>query len=168
MAKNDPASILQTLSLKLDIKELSKIGKDKTQEYADFLAEDIKKRTRLGYGVENNGDEKEKFKPLKSSTKESKKRHQAKGQLSEYTSPNKSNLTDTGRMTENIKGKGLTPTSGEVFVDGERNKEIAGYHEVGGGRLPKRPFLHADRLQIKRLTDFIRKDILDKIKKATS
>lgn len=160
---NDPVKVINNLSLSLKLKDITNLGKQKMGLYAESLAEDIKKRTRLGYGTKTNNGPKGKFIELAPSTKKQRARHKQSGDLSSFSTPNKSNLSDTGEMVDSIKGRGKSDYQGEVYLEGDRNNEIAEYHEEGTSKMPMRPFLHADSSMVKRLTDFIYRDIIGKL-----
>lgn len=195
MAK-DPDKILDEIS-KSFIIAFDNATKQKTMvQYAKQLADDIRTRTRLGYGVVKELAKKVKLPKLSDSYvnyrkgkvdfRTSKKdghvypiTPNSKPKLHSLTTPSKSNLTLSGQMLEAIEGS--SPGPGKIKVslnenrdDGLKNSDIATWLEDGNyGYLrngPKRPFLHISELEFKRIKDQFRKDIqakiLDGIKKA--
>ena len=127
---------------------------------AQSLALDIKKRTRLGYGVERTGAEKFKLAPLEAKTIEKRESLHDQGRLSEFTSPTKSNLTEKGHLLDSLVGR--SKRKGQITValkenrgDGKSNSKIESFQRK------KRPFFNASRLEIKRLLQQI-KDTLRK------
>src|SRR5690606_22586140 len=123
------------------------------QELANETAEQIKKRTQLGFGVDDNGRQ-TKLKPLSMSYRAQRRGEIAfftdesgrkipyipseKPTLSPYTSPAKSNLTKTGEMLESIKGI-VKDTSIFINVTGKRrdgsgltNEEVKEFVEQQG------------------------------------
>ena len=131
------------------------------QSIGDFTADIIKRRSRLGYGVPVDGGPKAKFQELAESTK--KARNSKK--LSAETSPNKSNLTETGQLLNDIvaKIKGRETIIGHTK---DRNKKIGAFHQTGGGNLPQRRYLglakEDQKQRAARLQDIFN-DILNKL-----
>lgn len=137
-------------------------------EYAKEL---IKKRTRLGYGVEKTGDERKKLKALSDSYIDQRKgkvsfiKTKAKNiipvkplsspKLSPSTSPTKSNLTKSGSMLDSMS---VTSSNGKVRIapQGSRsdsrfsNEEIASLVTKQG-----RPFNNLAKGDLKQLRDFV-------------
>lgn len=118
---------------------------------ATDLTEIIRRRTRLGYGVEKTGQPKQKLQPLASSTVRSRARKKSHGALSEKTSPKKSNLTETGQMLDSLRGRAINKLI-EIGPTGDRNKKLTAYHQLGNAKLPKRRFLNLAREDIRQLT----------------
>lgn len=116
------------------------------------MAKDIKKRTRLGYGVSSFNSQKYKFPPLRDRTVEKRQELFEKGKLSGLTTPNKSNLTEKGLLLDALIGK--SNSKGRISFefrenrgDGKSNKKIAS--EVS----KKRPFLNISSSELKRFTN---------------
>lgn len=103
------------------------------------LADEIKKRTRLGYGVDGNGGRQQKLKPLKDSTRRSRKYMKNAGKLHPETSPARSNLTMTGDMTDSIAHKAR---DGKITL--EVGTPYAIFHQEGD-----RPFMHLTGDQVR-------------------
>lgn len=122
------------------------------------LADEIKKRTRLGYGVDRNGGRQQKLKPLKDSTRKSRAYMKRKGKLHPDTSPAKSNLTMTGEMTDSITNKAR---DGKITL--EVGTKYAIYHQDGD-----RPFMHLTSDQVrgqeKKLRDLLKRLIQRKMR----
>lgn len=71
---------------------------------AEKIANQIRKRTRLGFGVKERGGKQEKLAPLADSTKKGRQYAKKKGELNSQTTPNRSNLTRTGELLDSIVG----------------------------------------------------------------
>lgn len=122
-------------------------------EMATELADQIRKRTRLGFGVDENGKQ-TKLKPLAESYRLQRRGELAfftdeygnkipyepetKPYLSPYTTPAKSNLTKTGELLDSIRGKAQ---NGIIFIsleglrkDGYSNEEIGDFVQSQGRR----------------------------------
>lgn len=124
-------------------------------EIGAFAASLVKLRTQLGFGVSSQGSPREKLKPLSKAYQAQR----AKGNLSEYTSPSKSNLTRTGQLLSSIRVKTVSRNSvtvGPVGIrnDGKDNEQIGEYVSEQG-----RPFNHLSDVEVKRVREKIRKDI---------
>ena len=122
------------------------------QPIAKDLEEIIRRRTRLGKGVDVNGGPNVPLKALKKSTKRSRKYKQKRGLLSEKTSPNKSNLTDTAQLIDSLKGRAINKLLEIKPTGGRKNSKltnikVAAYQEAAG-----RKFLGLSKQDIKQLT----------------
>lgn len=120
----------------------------------DKLTDDIKKRTKLGFGVENQGGSQKKFKGLAPSTKKTRKSQSQK--LSSDTSPAKSNLTFTGAMVDSInheseKGRILIKATGQD-EKGIKNSDKIKYNAEKG-----RIIFNLTKGQIRELKDEFQK-----------
>jgi hypothetical protein len=98
-------------------------------EGKDSIPDIIKRRTRLGRGV-NDGGGLDKLKPLSDKYKNRRKNIALSGE----TKPNKSNLTLTGEMLNSIIGS-IRGTIASFTFKGDENNKKAGWAEEGG-----RPF----------------------------
>lgn len=139
-------------------KNLGPISKD--------LEEIIRRRTRLGKGVDVSGGDNTALKALKESTKASRRYKKKRGLLSDKTSPNKSNLTSTGQLLDSLAGRAINKLI-EVSPQGSRkdsklkNAEVAAYQESSG-----RKFLNLSKQDIKQLTAVMQdsfNDIINRI-----
>lgn len=133
------------------------LSPDNTQPIADELAEQIRLRTRLGKSLDGDGGEPTPLKPL--SEKYKKKRATYKG-LSSSTTPNKSNLTLTGEMLDDVTGFAKPDGKISIYVKDEFSKKKAGWNAEKG-----RPFLFLSRVQIERLRNKLQAQITQLIKK---
>lgn len=119
---------------------------------ANDLAEIIRRRTRLGSGVDSSGGKKSPLKALKQSTVDSRKSKQTRGLLSDKTSPRKSNLTDTAQLLDSLQAKVVSKQI-EISPVGNRkdgnlsNAQVGAYVESAG-----RKFLNLGLEDIKQLT----------------
>ena len=134
-------------------------------KYMKEAADDIKLRTRLGYGNDKTGGRKTKLKRLADVTKQNRRYRKDRGELSNATDPNASNLTMSGQMLDALDGVATGVGVGAVFLNDARydgkltNTEVATFaHQTG------RPFLYLTDLELKRLTDSIRKDLIKSVR----
>lgn len=160
------------------VKEIE--SRQNMQQIGNNIANDIKKRTQLGYGARSNGGPKEKLKPLSDSyvqqrrgklgfwtNKDGKKvpindkkyLKQNKPKLSSKTSPKKSNLTRTGRMIRSIGA--LFTGSGKITIgfNSNRSAKIAAFVSK------MRPFFYLTRQEEKRAQRDIKKRLEDILKR---
>lgn len=139
---------------------------ERMKEYAVFLADEIKLRTRLGYGVDKFEDNKKKLKPLAKSTIKQRQARRDKGKLSNQTDPRFSNLTQTGQLLDALDGRATSLGKAEVYLKDSRsgetltNTELAKYQEE-----KKRIFMNVSKQEVKRLTDKIRKDLIASVRR---
>jgi len=134
----------------IDSQDMTMLGK--------FIANMIKVRTRLGFGVRENGVEREKLKELKGrprpykSTIHQRELDSEKGRLSKETTPTKSNLTRSGRLLDSFKvvakKLGVIISIPDTSRPDSRatNAEIARYNEEKG-----RPFFHVSSSEIRQI-----------------
>lgn len=139
----------------MEIKEaLSKAIKKATskqslKKYGNQVVDDIKRRTRLGFGVKEHGGKRYSLssKPLSAAYLKFRKKH--KKLLHGETSPTKHNLTFTGQLLNAMKAEVKSRTI-EVNFHNRRppkpsNAEIAGYVSKD------RPFLNMSDRELQRL-----------------
>lgn len=160
-AINDLKSILGKLSKTVQ----ETVDRVTMQKVGDFTALLVVKRTRLGYGVNDNFGDKKKLAALSINYVKSRK----KNGVDSTTSPKKSNLTKTGQMLKSVqakyKAKGvivIAPTG--TRSDGESNVDIAKYNAE---RKPSRVFNRVSRLEFQQILRFYRKTFGDLIKKSS-
>lgn len=135
------------------------------RKYGEQAASMITLRTRLGDGVERDGAEKAKLRPLKPQTVKSRARAKDQGKLSELTTPQRSNLTRTGQLLDSVQ---VTKAAyGSVSVgpkgsrrEGGKNEDVAKHVTEGG-----RPFNHLSKVETKRIQDAVKKDLRAEIKR---
>ncbi len=128
---------------------------------ATLAIEQMRTRTRLGYGVPDLGAAQQKLAPLQDSTVANRKRAKAKGTLAGQTTPKKSNLTHTGQLLDSIKfiARGNTI---EISIMGERNRSVATFVTEQG-----RPFFTLSKSEVSRLVDVIQQAIDTYLKKGS-
>lgn len=151
----------------IPLKDFSKVLNDKLKdiekqtgspttmkELAEMMKQDIIKRTKLGYGVNNPGDSQSKLKPLAESTKKSRKYKKLDG----TTSPAKSNLTESGAMlndlTTTVEQDGFS-----IGVTSQESKDKVKWNADMG-----RSFLNLSKSQIMAITAFLKKKIVEQLK----
>jgi hypothetical protein len=125
----------------------------------------IRIRTRLGSGVKSVGGTKQALKPLADSTKENRKRLKIQGKLSSLTSPGKSNLTMTGQMLESLKGDAVSRGKGIIRLTGTRPEGLSN-EKLGEYVSEARPFMNLTKSELKEIVDDIRKDALQRVRRA--
>lgn len=135
-------------------------SKESLQEIGDEVVSIVKKRTQLGYGVEDSGSDKKKLTPLEPSTVESRKRKQ----LSGMTAPKKSNLTETGDMLDDIKVTKSSKGELEIGFGSKFSQDKANWNTNPTRHPNKRPFMSLSKVEIKRVTDKIKEIADDLIK----
>ena len=134
-------------------------------KYMKEAAAEVKLRTRLGYGNDRTGGKKARLARLAESTKRARRYKKDRGDLSNATNPNTSNLTDTGQMLDALDGVATGVGVGAIFLNDSRedpsvtNTEVAVFAHQGG-----RHFLYLTDLELKRLTDSIRKDLIKSVR----
>lgn len=143
MAKNNTRKV--ELALEKKLRQSQEIYKDRAflNNLAKETAEQVKRRTRLGKGINSSGKN-ERLKQLKESYKKVRKKYS--GNLDKDTSPGKSNLTATGQLLNALRGvyknrsiiidfdkesRGKTLTGRK---DSVKNSELVGYQEDKGRR----------------------------------
>lgn len=160
-ATNDLKKILSKLS---DTVQES-VNKKTMEAVGEFTKDLVVKRTRLGYGVDENFGEKSKFADLSTSYVLARKRNSG---LSSLTRPKKSNLTKTGQLLDSIRAKYvrkgvilITPTG--TRTDGKSNLNIAQYNADSP---KKRIFNRVSQKEFNQVLRFYRKTFGDLVKKS--
>lgn len=121
MAK-DPIKGLQDFEARLKALDTEWSRRGFAKSFMADIAQQIRKRTRLGKGVNDSG-EYVKLESLKDTTVQNRKRY--KKNLSEFTTVKRSNLTATGQLLDNIRyvyQQGVF----RFFFGGTRTKELPG------------------------------------------
>ena len=161
-------------------KEIEKLSKEVIKDIIDDnylkalgekIVKEIQTRTRQGFGVADEGQPKEKLTPLEPSTKRRRNSLKKQGKLSNLTTPNKSNLTETGAMIDSISYKIEQGVLIFYFKgsdsNGVRNNEKAYNVSIGVGKDLKnpRPFFNLSDLQIKNITEQLEKKFRQEIRR---
>lgn len=158
---------IKQLEKKLELEIEKALAPKKMKILAEFGADLIKKRTRLGFGVSRRGGTKERLKPLKSTPKgksyvDQRERDRKKGKLANTTTVKKSNLTRTGQMLDSLSGRAISEGKFEVgfnpknrFDSSDNNAEIAAFVSQKG-----RPFLEFSKAEIAQIEKEIRDDLV--------
>jgi hypothetical protein len=139
------------------------------KETAQFAAEIIVKRTRLGYGVFKHLGPRGKFMALADRTVEARKKMKTMGMLSSLTTPKRSNLTATGQMLDSVdtvkRGDKwyIEPTG--TRSDGLTNYEVAEFAHKGSRNRPPRPFMNISGAEQSQIVRFYRRQFTGLIKK---
>ena len=128
---------------------------DIIQQIGDFAADLIKKRTQLGYGSLKQSGTKTKLKALSIGYKKQRKAMP----LSSKTTANKSNLTQTGHMLNNLIATIKDNGQVEIGFQDPFAHDKATWNTVKG-----RPFNNLTEAEIKQLKLFIQKLIKNELK----
>lgn len=120
----------------------------------------VKDRTRKGFGVPQNLGAKKPLPGISESYKKQRRRLRGQGKLSSETTPNKSNLTNTGKLVDSID---YTATSNEVKVEpqGRSNQKKAAF-QADAGRIAFNLSKSENKKILKLIEDSITKDIKKK------
>ena len=129
-------------------------SKELANKVADEAIKQIRKRTRLGYGVSNG--RRTRLKPLSEDYK--KTRRKMKG-LSRDARPNKSNLTLTGDMLDNMEHKLKKKITSMIITLGADNALNRDKMEWVS---EDRPFMGLTKAELRLLNDLI----FEEVKKA--
>jgi len=130
-------------------------------DVADETVEIIKKRTRAGYGVDDNHGSKSKLDPLSPEYKKQRK----KMKLSHKARWNKSNLTKTGSMLDSLESK-VKDLSFTISPKGRDNGGVKNTDKTRWQEEKGRTYLRVSRIEINRITKLIQKKltkIIDKL-----
>jgi hypothetical protein len=122
------------------ITELNKyISHANLKNIGDFASGLIRVRTRLGYGVDSEGGERQRLEPLTPRYILKRKLARKSGKLYEETSPTKSNLTFTGQMLNSIGVIKIAQNKVVIGPHGYRDDGLSN-EEVANRVSKKRPF----------------------------
>lgn len=172
MSKSKAIKQLDNIFSRLEGVVEETINQKAMRPLGEFIAELIRKRTRLGYGVDRDYGQKTKLKSLKASYKKFRGYADEAGFLSSNTSQGKSNLTLTGQLLDSygiikvsrslvaIGPKGTRRNVGRLKGRGISNQQIALYQEEQGrifNRLSELEFLQTVRFYRKNFGDLLHK-----------
>lgn len=149
-------------SAKQQITKLSKeiassIDKTFDAKFMREVGEEAKRliflRTKLGYGVDKQGGQKQKLKALSPFYVELRKLLAKDGDLHSSTTPKKSNLTNTGQMLDSLKIK--RAVNGLVWLGPMGYRDVGLTNEEVANRVSKdRPFMFLSDLEEKKIRRF--------------
>lgn len=125
------------------------------EKLGEAAAELIKKRTRLGYGVDESGGSKAKLKPLSEPYKKTRKKHKPTGP----STPAKSNLTYTGQMLDDLGPTSSSEGHVEIGFKTEESAQKAEWVTEGG-----RPFNNLSKSEIKQIEQALSEEVAKRIK----
>lgn len=140
-----------------------------------YAADLIRLRTRLGYGVTDTGAKRQRLKKLSPITVAFRKQARKMGELSDQTTPGKSNLTYSGQLLDSIKSK--ISTQGQVVVGptGYRtpsrlssfSQEVINNNPHLANSLAKRGFIfnNISDLEFKKLVNYLNDGLTSVIKR---
>ena len=132
-------------------------SKKNLKDKGDDLADDIVKRTKLGLSVDKPEGTPKKLKPLKPQTKTSRRYLKKKGKLSKDTTPAKSNLTQSGDLLDSVHAK-VSDKKISVKVSNSEKDKVKWTGK-------DRPFLNADKNQIKQIKKDLEDELVRQLKK---
>lgn len=127
------------------------------EEGRDLVVADIKRRVTLGFGVEQTGKGKVRFKRLSDSYITARTRYL---DLGKNAKPKKSNLHQTGQMIEEDLGGVVDDKKIIIGMQSDRSARVAAFVEK------TRPFLNLSGAEIKKITKFFRLQITEIFKKS--
>lgn len=162
MAKVDMTKFKKDMKKVID--EFDK--KETMRDVGNFAADRIVKRTRLGKGVSEKGGDSQPLKRLSDGYKKQRKKKST--ELSQFTTPGKSNLTRTGQMLDSVKvtevdqGRALVAPTGnrtDSKINKLNNLDVAGYVSKD------RPFLNLSKAELLALNRYVREKIEALLKK---
>lgn len=178
-SKNNSDEVYSRIEKKIEDARLNVFKKSRLKKIADFAANLIKKRTRLGYGSEDR--KKGKLKKLSESYKQQRAgkvafargkygqtysyKPEEKPKLSTATTPAKSNLTNSGQMLDSIKGR--SPADGyiQIYMDSKRNDGLTN-QEVREFSEKDRPFFELTEAERKQISREVREELRIEFKKS--
>lgn len=147
-----------TLALELAIDEAT--SKATAEAIGEYSAEQIKKRTRVGKGVDKFAGKQEALK-IKASTKRIRKGLKDAGKLSPETTPAKANLTRTGKLLDSMNYKyDAGSTTIEIGVSKRQQRKANELEEQG------HKFLNLTRGEFKHVIEIMVKRIVQKLKRS--
>lgn len=159
--KFDSKTLFGNLKNNIFTKVNKSLDKTYMVKVGNILADDIARRTRLGFGVKKSGQLRQKLKPLTPKYKDFRKKNKRK--LYSLTTPKKSNLTFTGQLLNSLKARSEGIGRVTVFFKGT-------HKNLDGSKMPngllanyvskKRPFLGPSNREIQRLKTNIKNRIL--------
>lgn len=166
MARKNPVIQFNSIIKRIEKTILDAVKPNALKPTAEFAANVVVKRTRLGYGVDASNAAKKKLAKLSKRYVEKRKIFDG---LSELTRPNKSNLTRTGQMLASVKP---FIKDGEIIIkptgrrnDGKNNYDIAQYNQIGGMNRPPRIFMNISQLEFAQTVRFYRKTFTTLLRK---
>lgn len=154
-------------------------------ELADESEELVRKRTRLGFGVDTPGGKKKKLEPLKDSYVQQRRNKVAfykdsqkithpitkvtrKMTLGKGTRPKKSNLTRTGQMLEELTSK-IKRTAGRILITltfkSSESRQKAEYAHKGSENRKKRIFMNLSKAEGNQIIKRVRAKVTEIIRK---
>lgn len=143
----NPQRLIEDLKKQIDA-SLTQRDVEALGAYAKRL---IIARTRNGFGVAGNGQSAKRLEKLKNSTKKSRSRFRSNSQ---FFSPNKSNLTLTGRMLNRLRTN-VSGTRGnwEFVIEGadQFTRDKISFAHEGSANREKREFLFLSKSEIAKL-----------------
>lgn len=148
----------------------SEKGKRLGQQIVDI----IKKRTRTGKAVGKMNGPTGKFVKIKEKTVDYRKKYEKN--LSEFTTPGRTNITATGQMLDSLRSESKTDSIVIYFEDKRTteldgrpskitNSKLAKYTQEGSNNRPARPFLNLSRTEMDEIAKTIKRDILEMIRR---
>lgn len=155
----------------MNIKDFSKRFKSLIQEVVDKVStpsameelgeaacELIRKRTLLGYGVDEQGSSKRKLKKLSDPYKKQRKKN---SELSGNTTSARSNLTQTGHMLESLSPQKSSKGAVTIGFDDSFAENKAEWNAE-----KDRPFNYLSKSEIKQIEQALSDEVAKRIKEA--
>lgn len=149
---------IQQLQIKFKTLIKATVDKSLMDRIGSEVAQIVKTRTRKGFGVSANLAPQKRLKGISESYKKQRKRLATQGRLSSETTVNRSNLTKTGDMLDDITHTSTTNTA-TIFIKSSRNR---GKAERGA---KERPFMNLSKSEANKITRIVEEELRKDIKK---
>lgn len=149
---------IQQLQIKFKTLIKDTIDKPLMNRIGIEVAQLVKTRTRKGFGVSANLAPQKRLKGISESYKKQRKRLAAQGRLSGETTVNRSNLTKSGDMLDDITHTSTTNTA-TIFIKGSKNR---GKAERGA---KERPFMNLSKSEVNKITKIVTEEFNKDINK---
>jgi len=151
MKKNKNNKSLDKFLDKLNKTVLSLTTPSHMKQVGERVKNDIKIRTRLGYGVRKHGDQKSKLKPLSQKYVEQRKKFHG---LSTMTTARRSNLTYHGSMLDSLRLKAISRNSISIGPSGYDVDNVSNVAKTNFQEKAGRIYLRMSAQEIKKARIF--------------
>jgi len=157
-AKKDMTLIIDRIQRSLKDAGRKRVLRPIAREAIKLIVDRVRRRG----SVKKDGAIVSRFLKLEDSTIRARRRFAF---LSQYTTPETSNLHMTGEMIESIAIKSSKPGTIVIGPIGKRNRFLASLHDKGTKHMPDRPFMNISKGEKTKLTKFYRRTFLRLLKK---
>lgn len=144
------------------------LSRKELTELARLAIEQIRKRTRSGFGVPEARGNVVRLKSLSRAYVEYRKISKARGKLSSETTPGKSNLTFTGSLLDSLIVREVDVGKQKIFINANRkrrkggvtNEQVAEFVAAQG-----RAFLNLSRNEVTKISRAYKNSLLNSVKR---